>query len=78
MYSKAAPLDISPRPDIVTRVFMLFQKVDLDQLDNWADAVSTTKEDVGFWRDIVGVESKDQQENGSLFRVLEWGGMEII
>jgi hypothetical protein len=78
MYSKAAPLDISPRPDIVTRVFMLFQKVDLDQLDNWADAVSTTKEDVGFWRDIVGVESKDQQEDVSLFRVLEWGGMEII
>jgi hypothetical protein len=78
MYSKAAPLDISPRPDIVTRVFMLFQKVDLDQLDNWADAVSTTKEDVGFWRDVVGVESKDQQEDGSLFRVLEWGGMEII
>jgi hypothetical protein len=78
MYSKAAPLDISPRPDIVARVFMLLQKVDLDQLDNWADAVSTTKEDVGFWRDVVGVESKDQQEDESLFRVLEWGGMEII
>jgi hypothetical protein len=78
MYSEAAPLDISPRPDIVTRVFMLFQKVDIDQLDSWADAVSKTKEDVGFWRDVVGVESKDQQEDGSLFRVLEWGGMEII
>jgi hypothetical protein len=78
MYSEAAPLDISPRPDIVTRVFMLFQKVDVDQLDNWAVGMLKAKEDVGFWRDVVGVESKERQEDKNLFRVLEWGGMEII
>jgi len=78
MYSKAAPLDISPRPDIVTRVFMLFQKVAVDQLDLWAEAAKRAEDDVEFWRAIVGVESKDRQEDQNLFRVLEWGGMEII
>jgi hypothetical protein len=78
MYSEAAPLDISPRPDTVTRVFMLFQKVNVDQLDNWAGAISTAEEDVGLWRDVVGVESRERQEDKNLFRVLEWGGMEII
>jgi hypothetical protein len=57
---------------------MLFQKVDVDQLDNWAGGILKAKEDVGFWRDIVGVESKERQEDKNLFRVLEWGGMEII
>ena len=78
MYSQAAPLDISPRPDIVTRVFMLFQKVDSSQLDLWADAVKRAGDDVEFWRDIVGVESSERQKDQTLFRVLEWGGMEII
>jgi hypothetical protein len=78
MYSEAAPLDISPRPDIVTRVFMLFQKVDVDQLDNWAGGNLKATGEVGFWRDVVGVESKERQEDKNLFRVLEWGGMEII
>ena len=78
MYSQAAPLDTSPQPDIVTRVFMLFQKVDSSQLDLWADAVKRAGDDVEFWREIVGVGSKDRQEDKNLFRVLEWGGMEII
>jgi len=57
---------------------MLFQKVDSSQLDLLADAVIRAGDDVGFWRDIVGVESKDRREDKNLFRVLEWGGMEII
>ena len=35
-------------------------------------------DDVGFWRDVVGVESSERQKDQTLFRVLEWGGMEII
>jgi len=57
---------------------MLFQKVDSSQLDLWADAVKRAGDDVEFWREIVGVGSKDRQEDKNLFRVLEWGGMEII
>jgi hypothetical protein len=78
MYSQAAPLHISPRPDIVTRVFMLFQKVDSSQLHLWASAVKRAEDDVGFWREVVGVECRERQEDKNLFRVLEWGGMEII
>jgi hypothetical protein len=78
MYRKAAPLDISPRPDIVTRVFLLFQKVGVGQLELWAEAAKRAEDDVEFWRDIVWVESKERQEDKNSFRVLEWGGMEII
>jgi hypothetical protein len=57
---------------------VLFQKVDIGQLDLWAEAAKRAEDDVGFWRDIVSVENKDRQEDKNLFRVLEWGGMEII
>jgi len=57
---------------------MLFQKVAVDQLDKWAEAAKRAEDDVEFWPGIVGVESKDRQEDTSLFRVLERGGMEII
>jgi hypothetical protein len=57
---------------------MLFQKVDIGQLDLWAEAAKRAEDDVESWRDVVGVESKERQEDKSLFRVLEWGGMEII
>ena len=35
------------------------------------------EEDVTFWRDVVGIDVKAAQDV-SLFRVLEWGGMEVI
>jgi hypothetical protein len=57
---------------------MLFQKVDVGQLDLWAQAAKRADDDVESWRDVVGVESKGRQEDKDLFRVLEWGGMEII
>jgi hypothetical protein len=57
---------------------MLFQKVDVGQLELWAEAAKRVEDDVEFWQDIVGVESRERQEDKNLFRVLEWGGMEII
>ena len=57
---------------------MLFQKVDSSQLNLWSEAAKRADDDVEFWRDIVGVENKDRQEDKNIFRVLEWGGMEII
>jgi hypothetical protein len=55
---------------------MLFQKVDFKQLHLWEDALRKGKEDVGFWRNVVGV--KARQEDKGLFTVLEWGGMEVL
>ncbi|CAE6455774.1 unnamed protein product, partial [Rhizoctonia solani] len=74
-YEKAAPLDVSPAPQVVTRVFMLFRGVQESQIEYWTDAVAMAQKEVSVWRDIVGVDVARAQDK-SLFRVLEWGGME--
>ncbi|KAG8741068.1 hypothetical protein FRC10_003408, partial [Ceratobasidium sp. 414] len=74
-YEAAAPLSITPTPDVTTRVFMLFRGVDENDLEAWADAVTKAVEDPSVWRDVVGVEIEKAGDTG-LFRVLEWGGME--
>ncbi|CAE6507122.1 unnamed protein product [Rhizoctonia solani] len=75
-YEKAAPLDVSPAPQVVTRVFMLFRGVEESQIELWNDSVDMAQKDVSMWRGIVGVDV-DQVHDKSLFRVLEWGGMEV-
>lgn len=57
---------------------MLFQKIDIGQLDLWANASKRAEDDVEFWRAVVGVDDKGRQDDKNLFRVLEWGGMEIV
>ena len=76
-YEKAAPLDVSPSPDVITRIFMLFQGIDDDELGLWSASQVKASEDVGFWVNVVGVDvgrTVDKQ----LFRVVEWGGMEVL
>ncbi|CUA67943.1 Ubiquitin family protein [Rhizoctonia solani] len=75
-YEKAASLDISPAPQVVTRVFMLFRGVEEAQIEYWTDAVAMAQKDASVWRDIVGVDIARARDN-TLFRVLEWGGMEV-
>jgi len=56
---------------------MLFQGVNNIELDQWADAQAKASEDGAFWVNIVGVNvghTLDKQ----LFRVIEWGGMEVL
>lgn len=76
-YEKSAPLDIHPKPDIVTRVFMLFRGAAEYELANWGEAHERAKEPVSFWNAVVGVDTGKQADT-SLFRVLEWGGMEVV
>ena len=75
-YEEAAPLEISPSPDVTTRVFMIFTGVTEEELQNWTAASCRASEDVVHWRKIVGVDLERSSDN-NLFRVLEWGGMEI-
>ncbi|KAF8594412.1 ubiquitin-domain-containing protein [Ceratobasidium sp. AG-I] len=75
-YEAAAPLNVSPVPDVVTRVFMLFQGVDEDQLEHWSTARGRANESTNMWRSVVGVNVERALDAG-LFRVLEWGGMEV-
>ncbi|KAF8994267.1 hypothetical protein BDZ89DRAFT_1085267 [Hymenopellis radicata] len=76
--TRAAPMDVNPIPDVVTRVFLVFRKVASDDLGDWEGARERALEDVDFWRDVVGVETRERQEDPALFRVLEWGGMEVV
>lgn len=67
---------ISPAPDITTRVFMLFQGVNEADLEGWGPAEVRASKNTDIWRDIVGVDV-ERAMDVSLFRVLEWGGMEV-
>ncbi|KAK2465888.1 hypothetical protein APHAL10511_001529 [Amanita phalloides] len=77
-YESAARLDITPRPDVVTRVFMLFRGVPSRDLAVWAEAERRTDDmHITHWRTIVGVDV-ERMGREDLFRVLEWGGMEVL
>ncbi|PBK81589.1 hypothetical protein ARMGADRAFT_1144165 [Armillaria gallica] len=75
-YEHAAPLDVEPKPDIVTRVFMLFTRVCEDELVEWEGALTRAFESADIWKGIVGVDGHKANDE-RLFRVLEWGGMEV-
>ncbi|KAJ7496729.1 hypothetical protein FB451DRAFT_201882 [Mycena latifolia] len=72
-YEPAARLDITPAPDVVTRVFMLFKGVPSEKVDAW----SASSEGPERWREVVGVDV-ERALDADLFRVLEWGGMEVL
>lgn len=66
-YQQAAKLEVEPEPDVVTRVFMLFKGVQQGEVRG---------EESFDWSKIVGVE--DGADDATKFRVLEWGGMEVL
>jgi hypothetical protein len=71
-------MHISPVPDVVTRIFMLFCGVCSDDVGLWAQAAARATEEDGatFWTKVVGVDVARVSDR-TLFRVLEWGGMEV-
>ncbi|KAG2116996.1 uncharacterized protein F5147DRAFT_810999 [Suillus discolor] len=73
----AASLRISPQPDVVTRVFMLFKGIRKENLANWNNAQIQAEKDVAWWVDVVGVDPA-RAGDVTLFRALEWGGMEVL
>ncbi|KAG1771170.1 hypothetical protein EV702DRAFT_1202059 [Suillus placidus] len=76
-YERAASLTISPQPDVVTRVCMLFKGIFKEHLGNWANAQMQAEKDVAWWVDVVGVDPA-RAGDVTLFRVLEWGGAEVL
>lgn len=77
-YEEAARMRVSPTPDVVTRVFMLFRGVRSDDVALWAPAAAraTAEDGTTFWSNVVGVDAVRASDR-TLFRVLEWGGMEV-
>lgn len=75
-YEVTAPMNVTPVPEVITRVFMLFQGVEDKDLTQWSQARLRTEEDVSRWARIVGVDVEKAMDT-KLYRVLEWGGMEV-
>ncbi|BGP43999.1 hypothetical protein JCM10450v2_008215 [Rhodotorula kratochvilovae] len=71
-FARAAQLGVAPRPDVVTRVFLLFKGVD----EGAASAGWRNAEEIDWMREVGIKEEKVRDE--ALFRVLEWGGMEVV
>ncbi len=76
-YEQAAKLNISPIPDVVTRVFMVFQGIKECDLGSWTVARARGEEDISFWIKAVGIDVERTLDK-RLFRVIEWGGMEVF
>lgn len=72
-YEDAAKLEIEPRPEVVTRVFMLFKGMD-EGKEGWSEAVERAER--VDWSEVVGVREEAREEER--FGVLEWGGMEVL
>ena len=60
----------------MTRIFMLFKGVDELEIDQWVNAQAKASEDVALWVNVVGVDVGRTLDK-ELFRVVEWGGMEV-
>ncbi|EJD48471.1 hypothetical protein AURDEDRAFT_122845 [Auricularia subglabra TFB-10046 SS5] len=73
-YEQAAELEVSPASAAVTRVFMLFCGLGDDEGNAWR-ATSMDASIPACWRSIVGASGRAADK--TVFRVLEWGGMEV-
>lgn len=56
---------------------MLFKGVPLENLELWPEAQVRVTNNVDMWCEVVGVDA-EKASNAGLFRVLEWGGMEVL
>lgn len=56
---------------------MLFKGVQEEGLGRWPEALARVAQDVSMWREIVGIDA-ERALDSKLFRVLEWGGMEVL
>ena len=62
-------------PDVTVRIFMLFKGLkEEDVQGKWGTGLGASAVD---WRSIVGLGEQSLLDD-TLFRVVEWGGMEIL
>lgn len=73
-YEQLAPLAVSPPPDIVTRVVMLFQNVSHADVAAWAGARERAQSGPSYWKDVIGFD--ERATDASLYRAVEWRAVE--
>ena len=75
VYEQVAPLAISPSPDVITRVVMLFQNLNEADVAAWGRARERAQLGPVYWKDVVGLD--ERALDGSLYRALEWRAIEM-
>jgi len=75
-YEAAASMEVTPRPDVVTRIFMVARGLENEeaQREEWVEGSLRASQPVEIWQKIVGM-SLERALDPTVFRVLEWGGM---
>lgn len=70
IYEQIVPLAISPPPDIVTRVVVLYDDVSEHDLGSWTSARERAKAGPDYWKAVAGFDERARDAN--LYRALEW------
>lgn len=66
-----ARLVVTPKPDAVTRIFMLFKGINREDWHKW-QGVTEKKFN---WRNVIGIDNAVPSPDR--FEVIEWGGMQL-
>ncbi|KZV74710.1 hypothetical protein PENSPDRAFT_681672 [Peniophora sp. CONT] len=75
-YEQLAPLSVSPPPDVITRVVMLYQNLREDEVEGaWAGARERAQVNPSYWKEVIGFDERSRDT--SLYRALEWRLVEI-
>ncbi|BGP04026.1 Proteophosphoglycan 5 [Rhodotorula toruloides ATCC 204091] len=69
-YAELSSFVVQPTPDVTTRIFLLYKAIDKDEVKDWTHA------DEIDWVEEVDVDVAAARDE-SLFRVFEWGSLEV-
>jgi hypothetical protein len=75
-YETTAPLSISPSPEVVIRVFMLFKGITRDAVVEWNSTTPSFYQGPEIWAAIV-CPGTYLPRNSKTFSVVELGGLEV-
>ncbi|KZV74734.1 hypothetical protein PENSPDRAFT_749085 [Peniophora sp. CONT] len=76
VYEQVAPLSISPAPDVMTRIVLLFRKVQESEVTQWPAARERYQLGPNYWKDVVGAD--ERAGDATLYRAMEWRAVEIV
>ncbi|KAK0448428.1 uncharacterized protein EV420DRAFT_1711692 [Desarmillaria tabescens] len=76
VYEDQAPMEITPYPDVVTRILMLYKSVPAAHIERWSNAVKRAEESTQRWIDIIGLDARRHDE--TLCRVWQWASLNYL
>ncbi|VDB93368.1 unnamed protein product [Peniophora sp. CBMAI 1063] len=70
LYEELVPLALSPPPDVITRIVMVFQRLDEADVAAWPNARERKELGPEYWKEVTGVD--ERALDILLYRALEW------